>query len=236
MKKILKAFTYIELIVVISIITLLSTTWVFYFLEFVKSQEINQKVNTIDMDFKELDKKIKSFEIFDYEIQLNTVTWALWYINMINNFDLPYNQYINFDSTSWSGILWTNWNISQTWDLKIYKKIKLYLSEGIQSSTFYAFNFNDEPFYKITGFLSGELLNEININYFTEDNIDSKKNNLLILSKINTKIDKTGTSIISLSIKNIWWNKSIIWDWLKINEAYLFFDNNWKEKFIYVNK
>ena len=230
------AFTYIELIVVISIITLISSSWVFYFLEFVKDQEITQEVNTISDDFNEFDKRIKSFEIFDYEIQLNTATWTLWYIDFVNNFDLPYNQYINFNSNNWSGTLWTNWWIGQQWDLKIYKNIKLYLSESRQSNVFYNFDFNDEPFYKILWTLSWELLNEININYFTEDNIYPEKNNLLILTNINTKIDKTGTGITNLSIKNIWWKKTITWDWTNINEAFLFFDNNWKEKNISVKK
>lgn len=232
MKKILRAFTYIELIVVISIITLLSSTWVFYFNDFVKNQEIEQKVSTIEEDINSLDKSIKNNQIFDYELQFNTSTWSKWYISYINNFDIPYNQNVTFNSITWSWTIWTNWNSSLTWNLKLYKNHKLYISELIQSNNIYNFDFNDEPNYKIIWTLSWEVLNEININYFAEDNLTPEKNNLLVLQEINTKEDKSWTWISSLIVKNIWWTKSIIWDWIYLNEAYLFFENSWKDKFI----
>lgn len=230
------AFTYIELLVVITIITLLSSSWVFYFLDFLKNQELSQKVNTIDDNFKDLDKRIKNYSIFDYEMQFSVWTWSLWYVYYINNFDIPYRQFVDFDSSTWSGTLWTNWNSSQQWKFKMYKKIKLYLNTVIQSDLNFDFSFNDEPYYKIIWTLSWETLNEININYFTEDNLYPINNNLLILSNINTKQDKSGINISNLSIKNIWWKKSIIWDWNVFDEAYLFFDSNWKEEFIRIKK
>ncbi len=236
MNKILKAFTYIELIVVITIITLLSSTWVFYFNDFVKNQELTLKVNTIEEEFKDLDKKIKNNEIFDYETQLSTSTWSKWYVYYINNFDILYNQKIDFDSINWSGTLSTNWNNSLTWSLKLYKKHKLYTSAVRQWDTNQDFSLIDEPFYKIVWTLSWEVLNDIYVNYFDEDNIFPEKNNLLILQSINTKTDKTWTGINNIVIKNIWWTKSIIWDWNNYNELYLFFENNWKEKFIRIKK
>ncbi len=237
MKKILKAFTYIELIVVIIIITLLSSSWIFYFLDFIKWQEIKQQVNVIKEQFSNLEKKVKNFVIFDYEIQLSTNTWTLWYINYINNFDISYKQYIDFNSVTWSGILSITWSGTDNWSIKIYKKNKLYINELIQWDKKINFDFNDEIKYKIIWTLSWETLNEIDINYFSEDNLYPKKNNLLILSEINTKEDKSWSWSSDLLIKNIWWIKSIIWDWINYyDEVYLFFENNWKQDFIQIKK
>lgn len=231
-----KGFTYIELLVVITIITFLSASWTYYFNDFIKNKELEQKIITIENDFQELENKIKDYSIYDYEIILNTSSWWLWYISYVNNFDLPYNQYINFNSNTWSWSLWTNWNSSQQWNLKIYKNIKLYISTIIQSDTFYNYDFNDDQFYKIIWTLSWETLNEINIKYFTENNFKQEDNNIFKLTEINTKSDKSGTNITNLSIKNIWWNKTINWDWNDINEVYLFFEYNWKQDFININK
>ena len=44
------------------------------------------------------------------------------------------------------------------------------------------------------------------------------------------------TAYSSLIVKNIWWKKEILWNWATSeNEIYLFFENNWLEKFIKIN-
>jgi len=236
MKKIFIAFTYIELIVVISIITILSSSWVYYFLDLAKNQELNQKINTINDNINDLEKKIINYSIFDYEIRFSTANWWLWYINYINNFDNTYNQNINLNLINWSWTLWTNWNSSQEWNLIIYKNIKLYVNVIRQSDSLYNYYFNEKQFYKIIWTLSWETLNEIDIRYFAEDNVYPEKNNSLSLKTINTKEDKSWTGIINLSIINIWGNKSLLWDWVNTNEVYLFLELDWKEGFIKITK
>jgi len=75
-KSIVKAFTLVELIIVIAIITLISSSSVFYFLDFVKNQEINQRVQLIEDNLKKLDKDIKKYNIFDYELAFNTSNFS----------------------------------------------------------------------------------------------------------------------------------------------------------------
>jgi prepilin-type N-terminal cleavage/methylation domain-containing protein len=70
--KIITAFTLIELLVVITIITIISTSGIFYFFDFVKNQEINQKIYVIENDINLLGKEIKNYKIFDYELIFNT--------------------------------------------------------------------------------------------------------------------------------------------------------------------
>ena len=233
MKKIIKAFTLVELIVVISIITLLTASSVFYFLDFVEEQKISQKLMIVEDNIADLDKKVKTYEIFDYELQFSlSNTWS--YITYVNNFDIPYNQIINYDSNNWIWTISTDWTSSENWNIKLYKKQKLYLNENRAADNDYTnLDLSTESYYKITWTLSWSVLNEIHLNYFSTDNIYPEKNDLLLLSNINTKEDKSWTDYSSIIINNIWWNKTI---WTNEDEIFLFFENNWKEKFIKITK
>lgn len=236
MKKIKKAFTLIELLVVITIIVLMSASWIFYFLDFVQEQEISQKLLIIEDDIEQLDKEVKNYKILDYELIFNTSnTLNKSYIEYINNFD-TINQKLLIDDISWT---WTIKAINTwTWIIKIYKKDKLFVSKSIDRGVDYNFSFNDSTSYKITWTFSWETLNEIILNYFSEDNLYPEKNNILELININSKEDKTGASYTNIKITNIWWNKKFYNNTVEIitNEIYLFFENNWKEKFIKITK
>jgi len=234
-KTLLKAFTLIELIVVISIITITSTSWVFYFLDYVKNQEISQKINIIKNNINKIDTEVKKYEIFDYEMFFNTSNLTLWYITYLNNFDIPYNQTLTLNTITWSWNISIQWEASLTWTLKLYKKQKLFLDKEITYNESMDFDFNTDQYYKIKSTLSWEILNEININYFWEDNINAEKNNNIYL----TKIEREDSSIINeLTIKNVWWTKTFF-SWaleLNDNKIYLYFENNWLEKFIKLTK
>jgi prepilin-type N-terminal cleavage/methylation domain-containing protein len=226
MKKILKAFTLIELIVVISIITIISASWVFYFLDFVKEQEINQKLSIIEDDLNNLDKQVKNYKIFDYKVILNTSnTWS--YITYINNFDTT-NQTLTITNSSWSWKIESNWTWS--WIIKLYKNHKLFVSKEINRDNAFIFDFNETSSYKITWTQSWEILNEIRLNYFSEDNLHPENNDNLELVRIE---DIDWNSINDIVITNIWWKKII---WNNLNEVYLYFENSWKEKFIKIEK
>ena len=116
MKK--KAFTLIELLVVVSIIITVSTSWVFYFSDFIDNQELKQKLSLIEEDFNMLDKEVVAYNIFDYEISLNTNSGSLWYIVHKNKFDLKKSAQVFFDSHTWSwaisienGVIWDTWQL-----------------------------------------------------------------------------------------------------------------------------
>lgn len=232
MKKILiikKAFTLIELLVVTTIIVIISSSWIFYFLDFVQDQEISQKIYIIEDNLDNLDKKIDNYEIFDYQLEFNTTnTWKLLYITYINNFDSN-NQIINITNINWDWEIISKPN-TWSWKIKIYKKNKLFLNNNINRVDKFEFNFYDSESYKITWTLSWKILNEIKLNYFSENNLFPEKNDILELIKISDTIN--WLDIWNIIINNIWWKK-IIKKWLvEYNEIYLFFENNWKEKYI----
>ena len=239
-KNLLKAFTLVELIIVISIITLITSSSVFYFLDFIKNQQIKQRTKTIENNLIQLDKDVKNYKIFDYELIFDTNTQSWAYIVYLNKFDNIYTQNIDLNTYTWSWIIKTN-TTSWTGIIKIFKKQKLFSSKEYNSNADFEFSFNTDPFYKIKATLSGEILNEIKINYFSNDNIKPEKNNYLNIIKINTKKDKSWIlGIENLIIKNIWWNKKFyknnINTEINSDEIYLFFENNWKEKFIKITK
>ena len=233
MNNINKAFTLIELIVVISIITIISSSGVFYFLDFIKAQEISQKISIIEDDFNDLDKQIKDYKIFDYELIFNTSnTWSKSYTTYINNFDTV-NQILQITNNTWSWIITTKWT-TWSWIIKIYKKNKLFVSKEINRANPYYFDFNETYSYKITWTQSWEILNEIQLNYFSEDNIHPENNDNLELVRISET--ETWNDLWNIIIQNIWGNK-IIKEWSnEYNEIYLFFENNWIEKFIKITK
>ena len=229
-----KAFTLIELLVVISIIITISVSWVFYFYDFIENQELKQKLSAIEEGLEELDKEIINYNIFDYEISLNTNTGVLWYIVHKNIFDLEKNTQIDFDFNTGTGnISIQNWVLADLWNIEAYKRGKLFYNDSKNWNSTYVWSFSQSALYKISGSLSWKTLNDIYISYFSDSNRDIEKWNLIELIAMNTKEDKTGTNYSNLSIKSIWKKKTI---GNNESEIYLFFENRGREDFIKIMK
>ena len=229
-----KAFTLIELLVVISIIITISVSWVFYFSDFIENQELKQKLSAIEEGLEELDKEIINYNIFDYEISLNTNTGVLWYIVHKNIFDLEKNTQIDFDFNTGTGnISIKNWVLADLWNIEAYKRGKLFYNDSKNWNSTYVWSFSQSSLYKISGSLSWKTLNDIYISYFSDSNRDIEKWNLIELIAMNTKEYKTGTNYSNLSIKSIWKKKTI---GNNESEIYLFFENRGREDFIKIMK
>ena len=187
------------------------------------------------IDFERLDKRVKDYTIFDYKTILSTTsTGSYFYINYQNIYDTNSQT---LDILNWSGsaiIVTQNWLNNSI--LKIYKKDKLFLSKVVDRSSDYSFDFDDASSFKVTWTNSWEILNTINLTYFSEDNIYPEKNDMLELIEINQNEDKSWTNINHLEIINIWWTKKIIWDWVEYDSVHVFFENNSKQSFIKIEK
>ena len=230
-------FTLIELLVVISIIMIISTSWVFYFFNFIWSQKIKQEIEIIKDELRDIDKDIKTYKIFDYNLIFDTLSWSLAYTYYINFFDNSNSQIINFDSYTWKWIITISWWSPDLWNLKIYKNIKLSINEIISWNVSYTWSFLDKSDYKISGYLSWITLNDIKIRYFSETNLDKWKWDFLELMEINTLLDKTWSWYTNLKITNIWNKKEILWNWIdKLDKAYLFFEREGREENLLIEK
>ena len=228
-----KAFTFIELVVVITIIILISSSWVIYFFRQVSSlklaSEIEKLVNIVD----KLDSEVDSRKILDYSINIGTSTNKLGFFYTTNNLWLDYRQELNMNFDTWTWILSTNLSTWNNYTFKIYSWIKFQWKNIIDSSDTYEYNFLENINYKIIWTLSWSVLNNIYINYYSSDNLIQDNENKLELININSKSDKTWISYNSLEIKNLNWKKSIIPDWWSdISKIYLFFEREWVEKFV----
>ena len=230
------AFTLIELIVVISIIMILSSSGVVYFFDFIWSQKLKQELEIIKEDFKELDKDIKNYNIFDYSLYLNTITWWLAYTYYTNIFDTNNSQIINFDSNSWTWIIEVNWWVWDLWNIKISKNKKFFVNEIIPWNNSFSWSFLDEDNYKVSWYLSWTIINDIWIKYFSVSNLDKKKWSFLELTGIFWLPNKWLPKYTSLKITNIWNKKEFFWDWTPLNKVYLFFERDWREESILIKK
>lgn len=219
-------FTLVEILVVISIMSVISIVWVTNFYSYIDSGELEDKIYVINRDLKEVDDNIKNYNIYDYEAHIKP--W-LWYYYYTNYFDSDKKQTINIDFYSW---IWIIENVSL--DNYLYLKIwndrftKIY---NIKYGTSFSWTFLDSISYKIDWTSSWNVLNNIVLKYFWEENLGYPKNddNLIKLDEINTKEDKTWVKINELIIKNTWKWKELYWDLSKIDEVYLFFSKKWKE-------
>ncbi len=224
------AFTLIELLVVITIIIVTSSSGLLYFSDFIWNQELRQELYVLESNIQSLDNDVKHYRIFDYELEINSTSGTLAYVYYTNKFDIPNPQLIHFDSLSATGTINILWNPESLWNIKIYKNNKLLSNQVNRGDKSYTWSFSQDS--KITGYLSGETLNNIHINYFSH----SRDKNYIELTWMNSQKDKSGTEYNKLKIRNVWWKKEIFWDNNLVNEAYLFFENKWVESFIKITK
>ena len=233
-----KAFTFIELIIVISIIILISSTWVIYFFKQVSGLKINSEIENIVDIIDNLDSQVYSKKILDYKINIDKNNNKLGFIYNTNNLWLDYKQYLNLDFETWTWILSTD--LTSTWSsysFKIYSGIKFQWKYIIDGSDTISKNFNKNINSKIVATLSWNTLNDIYVNYYSPDNIIQNNENKLELTWIYNNNNKTWTNYNNIIIQNINWKKSIIpnlGSW--INKVYLFFEREWVEKFIEIKK
>jgi len=230
-----KAFTFIELLVVSAILILISTSSVFYFFWFLDQSKLNIWINNIQDQLEELDNNVKNKDILDYEIFLKKDSLFLIEkentLNLNNVLIFSWSN-LDFYTGSWELFLDPSWVEEQALKIDIYANNKFLENFVISWNSHIFYWFSKFQNYKILWTYSWQILNNLNIKYFSESNLDHKKQDYLKLIRINT--DKT-SDLDSIYIKNILWRKSFS-DNSNSTKLYLTFDVNWKEKTLIINK
>lgn len=213
-----KAFSLIELIVVISIIAIISSSGMFYYNNFVEKLKISNSVSEIKSDLDSLDNKISKREIFDYELYFEKD--KPYYLNFENVFDLDVSlQFNSLDLNSWIWVISFSWANSWTWSIKYYENYKFKKQEEIDYNWTFTWSFLEYQNYKILWSFSGQILNNINLNYFD-------RNKFIRLVNINNWT----SDLNSVKIKNILWKK-VFWNNESINKIILTFEDNiWRRE------
>ena len=227
-----KAFTLIELLIVVTIIIFITSSWVIYFFRQVSSLKIASEIEKVIDVIERLDSKVDTKKILDYSIIIKKSD-KYWFTYSTNNLWLDNIQELNLNFETWS---WTITSNSGT-VLNIYSWIKFQKSEIINSSWKYDYNFLKNINSKILATYSWNTLNNIYINYYSPDNLIINNENKLELVWIYENSDKSWWNYNSVEIKNLNWKKSIKWNiWWELDKFYLFFEREWVEKFIEIKK
>lgn len=228
MKNKVKAFTLIEILISITIVSIISVVSLNWFLNFLEENTLKLKTSKILNNIESLDKKVENKEIFDYKVVFDK--------NYTNS------SYIIYENIAWEDIRqeiksissyinpeirvilsWTWWS---NWYANVYKEHKINIAQNIVNQE-YGISFQDWYDYSIYWTLSwttNKVLNNIKLKQ-----IDKQENEILI-SQIRE--NKLWSDIHNLTIKNINWKKQLTNSWNTISEAYIYFDKNWVESFI----
>lgn len=223
----IKWFTFIEIIISLSIIILLSGTSIYYFDSFSKKQKLEFDIEKLEDDIKYLDSKVKNREILDYELDIkkDSYFYAYSYNKKINTY------YQDLD------IIWAfSWEIKtndllgwKVWAVKIYKNNKISEEIYLDSKETYPIDIWENKEISIYSYISWSYINPIEIKNLSLN--DLLEENLTNIYEINTKEDKSWTDLDNIIIKNINNIKKIEdQDWNKLETVYLFFEKNSIEK------
>ena len=226
-------FTLIEIIVVISIISIISTSGLVYFYSFIEWRELKQDLDNIKSHLNDLDTSVRNYDVFDYELHINTSDLSRWYISYLNKYDIGKYQEISFNSNNWDIIIdIENWEVWELWNIKTYQWLKILDNLNLAWTDSYTWSFIDSDSYTVKSTLVWEHINDILINYFSPDNIENNAAELELTWIYNSE-DKSGWDMWDLIIYNIWWNKYFnSWD----ETIYLYFEKKWVEDFIKLTK
>jgi len=230
-----RAFTLIELLIVITIIILVTSGWVMYFFKQISSMKLTWEIQKVVDIIDNLDAQVRSRKILDYSFIIDTSKNQRWFNYTTNILGLNSIQELDFHSENWTGTLSTTSTSTWSYVFRIYSWVKFESEQIIDSTDTIIKSFLNNQEYKISATLSWTILNDMYINYYSEDNIDMNWENYLKLIAIKNKA--WTTSYTSVNISNLNWKKSIIPDWwTEVNEVYLYFEREWIQKFIEIKK
>lgn len=185
-----KWFSFIEIIIVCSILSITAVSWSYYFNNFLQKQEVNIYTNNLEQHITKLDNLVKNNEIYDYQMQLFD-----WYVSILKN-------------TSWTQKYLQYWETQNGWSYSIvngqsddivyytlYKWIKKIEEKNISwDSSISIEKWNN---YKLEAQIENQNINSAEIFIFDDNN----------QLETYTIIDNNDNELNSLLIENYWGNK-----------------------------
>lgn len=224
-----KAFTFVEIIVCISIISLIWASWTFYFHDFIWKKELSIFIDDFNNQYNNLNQEVRTQTIFDYKLEIDKN--AYWYIISKNNIWLETIQVADFDTQNNSVDISLYPQDNSDWELIIYEWWKK--TQEKTSNWNISVEFNTEQDSSIRSTFSWSTLNTLDIVYLNNTEPLAQEVYLLDI------LDNNSYSHDSLIIKNISWKKSFYSD---VNEANkingpitLIFDKHWIEDKLIIN-
>ncbi|MCP4522734.1 MAG: prepilin-type N-terminal cleavage/methylation domain-containing protein [Candidatus Gracilibacteria bacterium] len=189
-----KAFTFIEILVVITIISIISINSSLYFFDFIGKKELSYDISKFEDEIQQLDYQVKNQEIFDYKISLSNE--SLGYKIDKNNIGNGNTQQVIFNPENKYATIELEPKGDSPWELKIYQEHKKILQTVLNGQDSYTIDIKKNS--HIHSSFSGNILNNTTLGYFESDNRNPEK-----LTQIINITDNNNTSTNSLTIENI---------------------------------
>ncbi|MDD5769375.1 MAG: type II secretion system protein [Candidatus Gracilibacteria bacterium] len=181
-------FTFIEIIIVVSILIMISALSIDSFGKNFEKVSLGNEVNLLNNKISKLDNDILS-NITDYKIYLFTGTGGYFYYYE-NSLYKNINQFISING--FTGKITTNDISKNTLDLNIYINGKKNQNTSLSSTGVFEYNFSNNSDYMINSYIGSNNLNKIYLEYFSK--IDKEK--LIYLEEIKDELLNSYTGII----------------------------------------
>lgn len=214
------AFTFIEIIVVVTIIALISTGGFFYFASFLWQKDIITQVEQIEAFLDEKHSDIQRVNISNF-----TMDFSLWKgaIYDINNDGVSYSyfQNVDFDTGDFGVVNYGSGVYS--WNVKVFADNKL--SDNILFSPAWVipFTFTGSSSYILHAYEDWLLTNTLWAMYYSDENLENNPDKFLLLGEINMRSDKSWTSFSEVSLHETPAGKVILGSGSILESVYLFF-------------
>lgn len=192
-------FTFIEILVVISILAIVSAFSISSFNKGFERQSLKSEINIFADTIKNLDNDI-SVNITDYNLYLLT---GSYYYYFTNNLYKNTTQSISFTSMSGSSFTWTiktNDIVKNDMDLQIYFNTKKINTTSISSTGSFFYNILTKWKYEFRSSIGELSLNPISLEFFSKTDIKKP----IDVTSIKDELWNTYTWVI---IKNNLWKK-----------------------------
>ncbi|MDA7494800.1 type II secretion system GspH family protein [Candidatus Gracilibacteria bacterium] len=221
------AFTFVEIIVSISIVSLIGFSGVFYFQDFIGKQNILTHIQQFENTIDELDNEIKKQEVFDYTIVINPESAG--YLISKNNIGTEYKQSLTYNDNTQTGTLDIDPPVDNIWEMKIYENHKKSIHNTVSGLESIDVEMKENT--RVVSVLSGAILNELQFNYFEREQIN--ENTSIQIIDIQ---DNTNTSIDTLEIENISGRKNYSYNNIDLTTPiYIIFEYNGIEETLELN-
>lgn len=234
MKK--NAFTLVELIVVVAIISLLSVSWITYMNRFVLWSQIQNELSIVKDSIEDLNFKIKNKEFFDYSINFSQ-DHDLYYLYYLNKSLQNTNFSFSLDDVTKDFTLKVNPSNTWSWNLILYSDDKLLVSKTFDQTNIFSWKFDSYSSYLINSKIR-DLDEYIWINYFWESNMTNSFWAYIKFLGVYNDQDKTNLLSTNFYIKNVNWNIKFFngTSELSQEEVFVFFEREGEQRFINLSK
>ncbi len=218
-------FTFVEILIVVSIIAILSVATFSSFFGFIERQDWEGKITVFKEKLLDFDSQIQKKEILNYTIDILTGSGYTFETDTKSSF------YSLWDIDFSRGIFAFTWNIDTSSTIKIenINGGKYTLDQFVAWWIVYSGSFQIWKDQLYTIYVDGKQKNSVGISYYwVSDTSNDSKN--IILSSVWSNSDKSWTSYSGVVLKNSFGKKSLeTLSWVSLSTVSLFFEKGGHE-------